>query len=117
MPFYSRHSNDGSDRFFGGINDEDDYNNFMLNIYMQSRFQSDIERHYENSDADIIPSSSEENKDEKAKTCQKEYHSKYFREKLNKPYTCNICGKTLSNSSNIKRHEKSKHCMKAKNNA
>ena len=25
---------------------------------------------------------------------------KYFQEKLNKPYTCNICGKSMANSSN-----------------
>ena len=80
--------------------------------------ESDVERHYDSSDADVIPTSTEEDeKNVKKRTYQKEYHSKYFKEKLNTPYTCNICGKTLTNSSNIKRHEKSKQCIKAKNNA
>ena len=117
MPFYSRHSDDGSDRFLGGIHDEDDYNNFMFNIFMQSSFRSDIERHYDSSYADVLPSSSEENKHEKMRKYQKEYHNKYFQDKQNKPYTCNICGKTLSNSSNIKRHEKSRQCIRARSYA
>ena len=116
MPFYSRHSDEGSDRFLGGIHDEDDYNLFMNMYYVNSSFIYDIERHYESSDADVLPrpADCEEIKEDKNKQYQKEYHKTYFQEKLNKPYTCNMCGKTLSNSSNIKRHEKSKKCMNSK---
>ena len=38
---------------------------------------------------------------------QREYHRKYYKEKQQQPYMCRICGKTLSDSSNIRRHEKS----------
>ena len=43
------------------------------------------------------------------------YHRKYYKEKQQQPYMCSICGKTLSDSSNIRRHEKSKRCTEAKN--
>ena len=43
MPFYSRHSDDGSDRLLGGIHDEDDYNDFMNVLFMNSSFADDIE--------------------------------------------------------------------------
>ena len=64
MPFYSRHSDDGSDIFLGGIHDEYDYNVFMNMIFMNSSFVDDIERHYESSDADVMqsPTDSEETK-------------------------------------------------------
>ena len=45
MPFYSRHSDDGSGRLLGGIHDEDDYNDFMSMLFMNSSFVDDIERH------------------------------------------------------------------------
>ena len=32
MPFYSRHSSDGRDRFLGGIHDEEEYDQFMKMI-------------------------------------------------------------------------------------
>ena len=95
MPFYSRHSDDGSDRLLGGIHDEDDYNDFMNMLFMNSSFADDIERHYKSSDADVLPSptDSEEAKENKEKQYQKDYHKKYFQEKLNKPYTCNLLWK------------------------
>ena len=114
MPFYSRHSNNASDCFFLNFYGEEDY--FRNMIYCDSSFGSDVERHYDSSDADVIPTSTEEDKNEKTRKYQKEYHSKYFKEKLNEPYTCNICCRTLSNSSNIKRHEKSKKCKEARSN-
>ena len=52
---------------------------------------------------------------DKTKKYQKEYHRKYYKEKQQQPYMCRICGKTLSDSSNIKRHEKSQRCAEAKN--
>lgn len=119
MPFYSRHSNDGSNRFLGDVHDENDYIHFMNRLFNTSSFGVDIQRHYDSSDADVIPTTSEseesEDSKEKEKQYQKEYHKKYFQEKQNKPYICNICGKSLSNSSNIKRHEKSRKCQSAKN--
>ena len=67
MPFYSRHSDDGSDRLLGGVHDEDDYNDFMNMLFMNSSFADDIERHYKSSDADVLPSptDSEETKEKK----------------------------------------------------
>ena len=63
------------------------------------------------SDADgLPPSSSEEEKIEKTRKYQKEYHRKYYKEKQQQPYMCRICGRTLS-----VRQEKSKRCTKAKN--
>ena len=56
MQFYSRQSDDGSDRLLGGIHDEDDYNDFMNMLFMNSSFADDIEKHYKSSDADVLPS-------------------------------------------------------------
>ena len=115
MPFYSRHSSDGRDRFLGGIHDEEDYDQFMKTILISSNFTDEIQSHYDSSEADVLPpSSSEEEKIEKTKKYQKEYRSKYYKEKMRKPYTCKFCGKTISDSSSIRRHEKSKRCTEAK---
>ena len=115
MPFYSRHSSDGRDRFLGGIQDEEEYDQFMKMIFIRSSFTDEIQTHYDSSDADVLtPSSSEEEKIEKTRKYQKEYHRKYYKQKMQKPYMCRICGKTLSDSSNIKRREESKRCREAK---
>ena len=117
MPFYSRHSSDGRDRFLGGIHDEEEYYQFMKMIYISSNFTDEIQSHYDSSEADVLPtSSSEEERIDKTKKYQREYHCKYYKEKQQQPYMCRICGKTLSDSSNIKRHEKSKRCTEAKTN-
>ena len=117
MPFYRRHSSDGRDRFLGEIQDEEEYDQFMNMIYISSSFTDEIQSHYDSSDADVLPpSSSEEEKIEKTRKYQRECHRKYYKEKQQKPYMCRICGKTLSDSSNIKRHEKSKRCTEAKIN-
>ena len=116
MPFYSRHSSDGRDRFLGGIHDEE-YDQGMNMIYISSNFTDEMQSHYDSSDADVLPtSSSEEERIDKTKKYQREYHRKYYKEKQQQPYMCRICGKTLSDSSNIKRHEKSKRCTEAKTN-
>ena len=120
MPFYSRHSSDGRDRCLGYIHDEEEYDQFMKMIFFSSNFSNftdEMQSHYDSSDADVLPpSSNEEEKIEKTRKYQKEYHRKYYKEKQQQPYMCRICGKTLSDSSNIKRHEKSKRCTEAKNN-
>ena len=116
MPFYSRHSSDGRDRFLGDIQDEEEYDQFTNMIFISSNFTDEIQSHYDSSDADVLPPSSSEETVNKTKKYQKEYHSKYYKEKMQQPYTCRICGKTLSDSSNIKRHEKSKRCTEAKTN-
>ena len=117
MPFYSRHSSDGRDRFLGDIQDEEEYDPFMKMIFISSNFTDEIQSHYDSSDADVLPpSSSEEDKIEKTRKYQREYHRNYYKEKQQKPYTCKFCGKTLSDSSNIKRHEKSKRCTETKTN-
>ena len=36
MPFYSRHSSDGRDRFLGDIQDEEEYDQFMNMIFISS---------------------------------------------------------------------------------
>ena len=116
MPFYSRHSSDGRDWFLGDIQNKEEYDPFMKMIFFSSNFTDEIQSHYDSSDADVLPpSSSEEEKVDKTKKYQKEYHRKYYKEKQQQPYTCKFCGKTLSDSSNIKRHEKSKGCTEAKN--
>ena len=125
MPFYSRHSSDGRDWFLGGIHDEEEYDQFMNMIFISSNLSNltdEIQSHYDSSDADVLPlSSSEEEKIDKTEKYQREYHRKYYKEKQQQqqqqqPYMCRICGKTLSDSSNIKRHEKSKRCTEAKTN-
>ena len=117
MPFYSRHSSDGRDRFLGDIQDEAEYNLLMKMIFISSNFTDEIQSHYDSSEADVLPpSSSEEEKMEKTRKYQREYHRKYYKEKQQQPYMCRICGKTLSDSSNIKRHEKSQRCAEAKTN-
>ena len=117
MAFYSRHSSDGRDRFLGDIQDEEEYDQFMNMIFISSSFTDEIQSHYDSSEADVLPpSSSEEERIDKTKKDQKEYHRKYYKEKQQQPYMCRICGKTLSDSSNIKRHEKSKRCTQAKAN-
>ena len=115
MPFYSRHSSGGRDRFLGDIQDAEEYDQFMNMIFISSSFTDEIQSHYDSSEADVLPpSSSEEEKIEKTREYRREYHRKYYKEKMQKPYMCRICGKTLSNSSNIRRHEKSKRCTEAK---
>ena len=44
-----------------------------------------------------------------------EYFRNYYRLKLCEPYTCELCGKTLSQSSKIKRHQESNKCLKSRN--
>ena len=115
MPFYSRHSSDGRDRFLGDIQDEEECDQFMNMIFISSSFTDEIQSHYDSSEADVLPpSSSDEEKVDKKRKYQREYHRKYYKEKQQKPYMCRICGKTISDSSNIKRHEKSKRCTEAK---
>ena len=57
MPFYSRHSSDGRDRFLGGIHDEEEYDQFMKMIFVSSNFTDEIQSHYGSSEADVLPSS------------------------------------------------------------
>ena len=75
MPFYSRHSSDGRDRFLGDIHDEEEYDQFMKMIFISSNFTDEIQSHYEyydSSDADVLPpSSSEEEKIEKTRKYQR----------------------------------------------
>ena len=42
VPFYSRHSSDGRDRFLGGIHDEEEYDQFMKMIFISSTFADEI---------------------------------------------------------------------------
>ena len=62
MPFYSRHSSDGRDRFLGGIHDEEEYDQFMNLIFISSSFTDEIQSHYDSSDADVLPPSSRKKK-------------------------------------------------------
>ena len=115
MPFYSRHSSDGRERLLGDIHDEEEYDQFLKMNFISSNFTDEIQSHYDSSDADVLPpSSSEEEKIDKTKKYQREYHRKYYKQKQQQPYMCRLCGKTLSDSSHIKRHEKSKRCTEAK---
>ena len=70
MPFYSRHSSDGRDRFLGGIHDEEEYDQFMMMIFISSNFTDEIQSHYDSSEADVLPpsSSDEEKVDRKGNT-------------------------------------------------
>ena len=103
--------------FLGDIQDEEEYDQFMKMIFVSSNFTDEIQSHYDSKEADVLPtSSSEEEKIETTRKYQKEYHRKYYKEKQQQSYLCRICGKTLSDSSNIKRHEKSKRCTGAKDN-
>ena len=114
MPFYSGHPSDGRDRLLGDIHDEEEYDQFLKMNFIST---DEIQSHYDSSDADVLPpSSSEEEKIDKTKKHQREHHRKYYKQKQQQPYMCRICGKTLSDSSNIKRHEKSKRCTEAKAN-
>ena len=89
----------------------------MKMIFISSNFTDEIQSHYDSLEADVLPpSSSKEDKIEKIRKYQREYHSKYYKKKMQKPYTCKFCGKTISDSSNIKRHKKSKRCTEATNN-
>ena len=45
MPFYSRHSSDGRDRFLGDIQDEEEYDQFMNTIFISSSFTDEIQSH------------------------------------------------------------------------
>ena len=46
MPFYSRHSSDGRDRFLGDMRDEEEYDQFMNMIFISSSFTDEIQSHY-----------------------------------------------------------------------
>ena len=119
MPFYSGQSSDGRDRVFGDVQDEEEYDQFMKLIFIRSNFTDEIQSHYDSSEADVLPpSSSEEETIDKTKIIPKRIsQSKYDKEKLQVPYICKFCGKTFSDSPNIKRHEKSKRCIEAKSKA
>ena len=72
MPFYSKHSSDGRDRFLGDIQNEEKYDQFMKTIFISSSFTDEIQSHYDSSDADVLPtSSSEEERIDKTKKYQK----------------------------------------------
>ena len=72
MPFYSRHSSDGRDRFLGDIQDEEEYDQFMNMIFISSNFTNEIQNHYDSSDAGALPpSSTEEEKIDKTRKYQK----------------------------------------------
>ena len=86
----------------------------MKMIFISSNFTDEIQSQYDSSEADVLPPSSSEEKIDGTKKYQKEYHRKYYKEKQQQPYMCRICGKSLSDSSNIKRHEQSKSCIEAK---
>ena len=85
MPFYSIHSSDGRDRFFGDIHDEEEYGQFMKMIFTSSNFTDEIQSHYDSSDADVLPLSSSEETVNRTKKYKKEYRSKYYKEKMQKP--------------------------------
>ena len=80
----------------------------MKMIFISSNFTDEIQSQYDSSEADVLPPSSSEEKIDGTKKYQKEYHRKYYKEKQQQPYMCRICGKSLSDSSNIKRREQSK---------
>ena len=64
MPFYSRSSSDGRDRFLGDI---------MKVIFISSNFTDEIQSHYDSSEANVLqPSSSEEEKIDKTKNNKKD---------------------------------------------
>ena len=84
-------------------------------IFISSNFTDEIQNHYDNSDADVLPlSSSEEEKIDKTKKYQKEYHRKCYKEKQRQPYICRICGKTLSDISKSKDTKKLENAQKQK---
>ena len=72
MPFYSRHSSDGRDKFLGDIQDEEEYDQFMNMIFISGNFTNEIQNHYDSSDAGVLPpSSTEEEKIDKTRKYQK----------------------------------------------
>ena len=94
MPFYSRHSSDGRDRFLGDIQDEEEYDQFMKMIFISSNFTDEIQSHYDSSEADVLPpSSSEEEKVDKKRKYQREYHRKYYKERCKNHTLVSFVGK------------------------
>ena len=73
VPFYSKHSSDGRDRFLGDIRNEEEYDESMKMIFISSNFTDKIQNHYDSSEADLLPpSSSEEEKiDDKTRKLSK----------------------------------------------
>ena len=73
VPFYSRHSSDGRDRFLGDIRDEEEYDESMKMIFISSNFTDEIQNHYDSSEADVLPpsSSEEEKNDDKTRKLSK----------------------------------------------
>ena len=53
------------------IYDEEDYNHFINNIFMNSNFTDEIRSHYDSSDADVLPTSSSEEIQDTTKKYQK----------------------------------------------
>ena len=51
----------------------------------------------------------------KKKPTTREYFRNYHRLKLCEPYTCELCGKTLLQTSKIKRHQETNKCLKSRN--
>ena len=73
VPFYSKHSSDGRDRFLGDIRNEEEYDESMKMIFISSNFTDKIQNHYDSSEAGFLPpSSSEEEKiDDKTRKLSK----------------------------------------------
>ena len=51
----------------------------------------------------------------KKKPTPREYFRNYYRLKLREPYTCELCGETLTQTSKIKRHQETNKCLKSRN--
>ena len=82
MPFYSRHSSDGRHRFLGDIQDEEEYDQFMKMIFISSNFTDEIQSHYDSSEADVLPPSSNEGeKIDKTRKYQREIPSQILQRK------------------------------------
>ena len=87
----------------------------MKIIFISSNFTDEIQSHYDSSEADVLRPQAVKKKRLKRQGNTKENTIVDTTKRSSRNHTCvEFVGKTLSDSSNIKRHEKSQRCAEAK---
>ena len=93
MPFYSRHSSDGRDRFLGDIHDEEEYDRFMKMILSVATLQMKYKVIMIVQKQMLFRLQAAKKKRVIRQRNTKKKHRKYYKEKQQQPYMCRILWK------------------------
>ena len=95
MPFYSRHSSDGRDRFLGDIHDEEEYDRFMKMILSVATLQMKY-KVIMIVQKQMLFRLQAAKKKRVIRQRNKKKHRKYYKERNSSNHTCvESCGKKL----------------------